>query len=237
MESVRVDRCRVGAGGLSQGRASRLGVAWTYRWVRKPGCTKPNTMRSFPLTPACLREVLAHQWQQVGCKGARQAHHALPQQRLALVHAHAQRLWRGGRRGGWGPACVMLRCAREDEPRPQSNRGRNPWVSCAQTFIQLGSPNPKRPGLTWFTGRPSYCRLRPCSYRACPVSWMAPAAQHARKICCGLDACNFQLSTGMLATSRRLACTLQATPTCHHGHSGSTTRNQACRSEAQTTDQ
>lgn len=45
---------------------------------------------------ACLREVLPQQGQQVGSKGAGQPHHALPQQALALVHAHAQGLRAGG---------------------------------------------------------------------------------------------------------------------------------------------
>lgn len=81
-------------------------------WCRLSG--DGSTGRGGAASPAgrvrhrtCLREVLPHQGQQVGSKGARQPHHALPQQALALVHAHAQGL-NAGCVGGWGEVGVRV---------------------------------------------------------------------------------------------------------------------------------
>jgi hypothetical protein len=164
---------------------------WVGGWVGVGGAAAANTQyatrhrlriglarRRARGQRAHLGEVLAQEGQQVGGKGARQAHHALPQQRLALVHAHAQRLRQAGAgRGAW----VSLLAARNkgnSSPaayRQQANR--RPLATAAATFRR----RPQRPAqLAWLTGWPSWSMLRPCSYSACPVSWMAPVMPSVR---------------------------------------------------------
>ena len=161
---------------------------------------------------------------QVAAEGPPQRDHALPQQRLRLVHAHGHGLAHAQPRqlvaqsGRVSPtatpsvqarprACPTACSGRTEQDRAAGSNMHPHTGNCVNGLLWAHRAGPccgeqhapsyrqlreqTRTGrTTWaatrhkhpvvfgrrasFTGRPSYSRLRPCSYSAWPVSWIAP---------------------------------------------------------------